>query len=217
MYSQLTTNFNSKKQLVFKVVALLLLLITVKYYLENIDLKTRLNSLNSSPLSPSLTPFNIENVNQKLISNTENSLNELNKKVYLELSNTLNRLQDTSNLTRNLIELIDKFKGVNVNSSASKTTDSNTVSNVPAPNIVLFDLNKALEPASEYDPIQCRKSAVYYVSTTLCVHNLNQDVHVSGSIWREGVWEPHIVRPFTDYLNQHPDWLVLDVGAQIGK
>ena len=61
------------------------------------------------------------------------------------------------------------------------------------PHIKIFDLNNKLEPAEIYDKIQCRKSIEVFVSTTLCVHDLFRDVHVSGAIMRDGVWERHIV------------------------
>ena len=67
--------------------------------------------------------------------------------------------------------------------------------------VIVIDLSSPLEPKSLYEPIKCRKSAYFIVRTTLCVHDLDKDIHVSGSIWRDGVWEPHalsncIVRTF---------------------
>ncbi|CAF0856828.1 unnamed protein product [Brachionus calyciflorus] len=84
-------------------------------------------------------------------------------------------------------------------------------------NVKIFNLSSSLEPKEEYEQIQCRKSAFFHVSTTLCVHRVDLDVHVSGSIMRDGVWERHIIMPFTDYIHNNPDWLVLDVGANIGQ
>ena len=31
------------------------------------------------------------------------------------------------------------------------------------------------------------------VSTTLCIHDLNNDVYVSNSIWNDGIWEKNIL------------------------
>ena len=42
-------------------------------------------------------------------------------------------------------------------------------------------------------------------------------MHVSGSIMNNGAWEAHILSPFTRCIRDNPDWLVLDVGAQIGN
>ncbi len=62
------------------------------------------------------------------------------------------------------------------------------------PNINIFDLNQNLEPTLVYSHIKCRKSAkIANTQTTLCVHNIVNDVHVSGSIWSTGVWEQQIL------------------------
>ena len=82
--------------------------------------------------------------------------------------------------------------------------------------INIFDLSQKLIPETVYNPIQCRKSAEFIVTTYLCVHKEEKDQYVSGSIIKNGVWESQILGPFTNYLNDNPDWLVLDVGAQIG-
>jgi len=82
--------------------------------------------------------------------------------------------------------------------------------------IQIFDLTQELIPEELYNSIQCRKSAEFIVTTYLCVHKLEKDQYVSGSIIKNGVWESQILGPFTNYLNDNPDWLVLDVGAQIG-
>lgn len=57
----------------------------------------------------------------------------------------------------------------------------------------IFNLGKELNPDSIYKSIQCRKSIKMIVSTTLCLHDVNRDIHVSGSILRNGVWESHII------------------------
>lgn len=44
-------------------------------------------------------------------------------------------------------------------------------------NVAIFDLNQA--ELTNYEDIKCRKSAEIYVSTTLCVHDLNKDSFVS--------------------------------------
>ena len=102
--------------------------------------------------------------------------------------------------------------------SIQKTTVKQTLpSSKPFVNINIFDLNQPLEPDKTYAPIQCRSSAKLYVETVLCVHDLEKDIWVSGSIWRDGVWERWVLTPFLDYVNKYPDWLVLDIGAQVGK
>jgi hypothetical protein len=82
--------------------------------------------------------------------------------------------------------------------------------------IKIINLGQPLIPEELYDSIECRKSAVFIVSTLLCVHDKENDMHVSGQIINNGAWEAHILSPFTRYIKDNPDWLVLDVGAQIG-
>jgi len=65
--------------------------------------------------------------------------------------------------------------------------------NLSAPKISIFQLDKPLEPAKVYESIECRTSATVVVSTILCVHNREKDIHVSGSILGSGVWELHII------------------------
>jgi hypothetical protein len=51
-----------------------------------------------------------------------------------------------------------------------------------AKNLVsVIDLNSHLLPRDLYKPIKCRKSNMYIVRTTLCVHDLERDVHVRKS------------------------------------
>ena len=60
--------------------------------------------------------------------------------------------------------------------------------------VKIFDLKKPLEPSSVYAPILCNKSASFHgIATTLCIHDLNKDVFVSGSIVNNGVWEKAIM------------------------
>ena len=114
----------------------------------------------------------------------------------------------------------------------------------PKPRVKVFDLRRALEPKRIYEHIDCRESARFHTSVTLCTHEFKNDVHVSGSILRSGVWERHIISEykkilililfdfiffyfillfinsqgkFTTFLERHPGCLVIDVGAQIGQ
>jgi hypothetical protein len=50
----------------------------------------------------------------------------------------------------------------------------------------------------------------------MCIHNEHEDVHVSGSILRDGVWEGHVLGRFVRILKRFPNAGVLDVGAQLG-
>ena len=56
----------------------------------------------------------------------------------------------------------------------NKSVQNNGSSNI----VMLVDLTTKLRPRRIYKHIKCRKSILYVVRTTLCVHNLEQDVHV---------------------------------------
>lgn len=89
--------------------------------------------------------------------------------------------------------------------------------NNATPNVYLFNLSKELEPPDVYEEIMCKKS-IYYKSyrTFLCIHDTRRDVHISGSIWKDGIWELHVFMPFMDFVNIRPDSLIIDIGANIG-
>jgi hypothetical protein len=85
------------------------------------------------------------------------------------------------------------------------------------PNVYLFNLSKNLEPKDIYEEILCKKSISFNsIRTFLCIHDIKHDVHISGSIWRDGIWELHVWQPFMDFVNLRPDSLVIDIGANIG-
>jgi hypothetical protein len=92
---------------------------------------------------------------------------------------TLNNItfsnQRANEINYNISEFIDEL--IHVNKSNRLETDH--------PRIFLFNLSRPLEPLELYDSIKCRKSIHNYVRTMLCVHNVDDDIHVSGSIWRK--------------------------------
>ena len=55
------------------------------------------------------------------------------------------------------------------------------------------------------------------IETTLCIHDLQKDQIVSKSIWNTGSWKPEILGFFIQAINQNPDSIVLDLGANIGE
>jgi len=64
-------------------------------------------------------------------------------------------------------------------------------------NLKIIDLSSDLSPNENYSNIMCRKSApISNVTTTLCVHNLDNDKYVSGAIWNNGVWEYEVIGKF---------------------
>jgi hypothetical protein len=81
---------------------------------------------------------------------------------------------------------------VDTTSMSSTATTSKTTQEKP--NVNIFDLNAPLVPENIYASINCKNSASFYnISTTLCLHNLENDVYVSGSISANGVWEREIM------------------------
>ena len=53
--------------------------------------------------------------------------------------------------------------------------------------------------------------------TPICLYPTKQDIHISGHLREEGIWEPHIVRDFQNILYGDPDLAVIDIGANIGQ
>ena len=82
------------------------------------------------------------------------------------------------------LHIINKSKLINAHFNYSNTSV----------NLVMFDLSSKLEPVELYAQIKCRKSAMHVVRTTLCVHDLRDDIHVSAQVWKRGVWEARILR-----------------------
>ena len=81
------------------------------------------------------------------------------------------------------LKMQDKLKQIEVQNGGQKDEAISQQDQKNIANVNIFDLSKPLEPANLYSEIQFRKSATYHVSTTLCVHNLSNDVLISGGIW----------------------------------
>lgn len=58
----------------------------------------------------------------------------------------------------------DSFRFINLN------LIDNTYNETP--NVNIFNLNKPLEPTDLYEKIICKKSVLYIVQTTLCIHDV---------------------------------------------
>ena len=132
----------------------------------------------------------------------KNQILALLNKVNNELPRALERIKEIETLSKNFETLVKKL---------SETSDNDKA-------VKIFDLSKPLEPESDYKPIACRASQnIQNTVCTLCVHDIQKDVHVSGSIWSNGIWEHGIVSEYMSYIVKYPDALVLDIGAQIGQ
>jgi hypothetical protein len=93
------------------------------------------------------------------------------------LSNSAFHNKRVDDINYNISDFIDNF--IHVDNKTSQRLESSL------PRIFLFNLSRPLEPPQLYDSIKCRKSLHIYVKTMLCVHNVDKDIHVSGSIWRK--------------------------------
>ena len=60
--------------------------------------------------------------------------------------------------------------------SESKLSDRQIKFHIDSPNINRFDLTQPLLPNHIYDQIKCRLSKKFYVSVTICVHDLDKDI-----------------------------------------
>jgi len=156
------------KQIIFKSLLIISIIISVKLFYDNRKLNNRIEQFEN---------YLVESSKQNLKSSDNQQVNidlEKNKKQFELIFKSLEEI---------------KYKFV---TNTQTKSDQKEIQKEKA-NVNQIKLNLPLLPANIYDPIQCRKSALYFVSTTLCVHDINKDVHVSGSIWRDGVWEPHII------------------------
>jgi hypothetical protein len=50
----------------------------------------------------------------------------------------------------------------------------------------------------------------------MCVHDVKEDMYVSGELTSRGIWEEGILRSFVSMLEKFPNAGVIDVGAQLG-
>ena len=64
---------------------------------------------------------------------------------------------------------------------------------------------------------ECIKSVVIYVQITICIHDINKDIHVSGSIKSNGIWESHMVHLLMNILAKNKTFNLIDIGANLGQ
>lgn len=193
----------------FKLTYLIIIVFLVKFYVEKKNIEKELLDSKSLIAVKEKEDKKKQDVIFYEIKKTlgelsdQMNMNKDNLKQYSELAKTLGKYNS------DLASLIKNPLG-NINAKPSAKYIDNTLlvsSNDDA--VAIFDLGKNLEPNDVYSPIQCRKSRDVFVSATLCVHDIHRDIHVSGSIWRDGIWELHIIQPFMQIINNNPDWLVL--------
>ena len=64
---------------------------------------------------------------------------------------------------------------------------------------------------------ECVKSALIYVQTTICIHDIGNDIWISKAIKYNGVWEGDIVNLFMKILANNKNLNVIDIGANLGQ
>lgn len=92
----------------------------------------------------------------------------------------------------------------------------NIDSNRTSQTVNIFAIQRTNIPDESYADIRCVKSVRNIVSTFLCVYNESEDIYISRAILSNRLFEPDVMDVFISFAHQHQDWIVLDVGANIG-
>ena len=104
---------------------------------------------------------------------------------------------------KNLIKKIDI--------SSQSSSDTNEVLEIK--NLLrIYDLN-----IKNNFTFECIKSALIYVQTTICIHDIGNDIWISKAIKNSGIWEENIVNLFMKFLESNKNFNVIDIGANLGQ
>ncbi|ELU14029.1 hypothetical protein CAPTEDRAFT_197017 [Capitella teleta] len=97
---------------------------------------------------------------------------------------------------------------------SSENEDENWLKSVEVGDCPLdsFDLHDVEATGDEMECVALR----VVPKVDVCLHPVESDIYVSGSIRDTGIWEEHIVQKFQQVLTQHPNIEVIDLGANIG-
>lgn len=79
--------------------------------------------------------------------------------------------------------------------------------------IRLYDLKQ--DNTNSFDCIKTK--VISTIQTTICLHNIENDVFVSKELKEKGIWEEDLVKLFIRMLNADLSMNVLDIGAQLGQ
>jgi hypothetical protein len=179
---QITRKFSSKQQIFLNIILFVLVFICVNLFFNNKSLNNKLKNVQEIVVLETSYNNKENSLNKSAI---EAKLTEIENR-FTEINKTLSKIQVPT------LALIDKINQViEIKPAESKNNPITTLA--PTKSVKIFELYTPLQPDEVYSPIVCRKSAEFRVKTTLCVHNLNNDIHVSGSIMRDGVWEPKLL------------------------
>jgi FkbM family methyltransferase len=144
------------------------------------------------------------------IGEIRQNLNYLNSELK-SFKEKFSQLQEHQNELLSNFKMINDEKEIdeeNYSVRIEKSTDEDEIKK----HLKVYNLSQ--ENTNQFD---CVKSAEIIVSTTICLHDLTNDVFVSGSIKKEGVWERSLVDLFMKILKANPDFQVLDIGSQLGQ
>jgi FkbM family methyltransferase len=206
------------RNIFFKLVLVLAIVLSIKFYFDKKKIEEELLKEKLSQKSSGDGGDSNKNNKDILYYEIKKNLGELSE----ILGQSRDNLKQYSNLAKELGKYNSDIVKLIKNSSKdgkkiSKYIDNTLLLSSNDEPIAIFDLSKALEPVELYSPIKCKTSREIFVIATLCVHDIERDIHVSGSIWRDGIWEPHIMQSYMEYIKNNPEWLIMDVGAQIGQ
>jgi hypothetical protein len=136
-------------------------------------------------------------VNKLLASEKLNSCANFDlefKKQLLEINRMLLNFKEFSHVSSQnkeigLVKLAELIKTLK---SALKHNYTNDMENEELSDInyhmKIYDLNK-----ENNNNFECVKSLKIIVQTTICIHDIKKDIHISGSIKNHGVWERDLV------------------------
>jgi hypothetical protein len=97
--------------------------------------------------------------------------------------------------------IVDNYEDYEFDNDKKIKNKSLNINYAEKPNVNIFNLSAPLQPSELYESIQCTDSMIYIVKTTLCVHDIKVDMHVSGTILARGAWEAHILSIFILNIN----------------
>ena len=159
-----------------------------------------------------------------LLNNTDYKNNKVNRKENIAALNQVNLYDDQQiNLQKSKLRSIGNMLDVVENDLNQNNWDSSKIT------ILLKNLRSIINDQSQNDELdeiklhlkvydlnipnnnnfECVKSKKIVVQTTICIHDIQRDIFVSGSIKSAGVWEYGLVELFMRMINSKKNINVL--------
>ena len=178
-----------------------LMLIIMKIYLLKTSINYMFNFENIKESSPNIIRFNLVKSSSKKfdqINVSKLNLKEeiLNKRTRSIDSKVLNKSFDTNDLQFTKKQTIFSKKELTEIKAYLQTYDLNTLNN---------------------ETFECFKTAEVIVQTTVCIHNISNDIYVSNELKEYGIWELNILTLFMKMLDSTSNLQVFDIGANLGQ